>query len=245
MQIPSLPSEFVDLADVARSYNERNDCGVKALAVMLGGDYGRAHAALRSGGRVNGKGSPFGAMLRAIAAEGLVATVFHSPNTLRLCDTYNRRGAYIPQDAVHGGIYSKTVRTVEFELRDKFPGRRFLVFTSRHVLAFDGQKVIDWTVGRKHRVRFIWEITDAAPVPTIVEPTPEPKPEPKPEPQPEPTKKIVRKPRVPVVVDGRTFESFSAAYKFFGFSGNFAHLRKRFKANGFIVIEGVLFEKVA
>jgi len=105
---------------------ETNDCSVKALAVICDLTYEVAHAAMAAIGRSFRKGQR---PEKAIEAQGW--------ELWRLMS-----------------IKSKTIRTLERELAASYGGLKVLIYCSkgRHVLAWDGKMIADWSGGRQQRV---------------------------------------------------------------------------------------------
>jgi hypothetical protein len=59
-----------------------------------------------------------------------------------------------------GYFESKTVKTIEQEMRSKFPGHRFMILVAGHLLGFDGFEAVDWTQGRRHQVKKVYHVAD-------------------------------------------------------------------------------------
>ena len=57
----------------SKNVNETNDCAVKAVAIVTGVDYGRAHILFSAFGRVHGKGTPFRITAQVMDELGFVA----------------------------------------------------------------------------------------------------------------------------------------------------------------------------
>lgn len=115
--------------------NEDRDCAVKATALVTDVSYEVAHAALKAQGRKNRCGTYPVQYRSAIAAMGFEVRKVE----FKRC----------------------TVRTIGAQLRRG----KFLVRVNRHVLAVVDGKVMDWTDGRLHRVKDVYEVVSkGAPV---------------------------------------------------------------------------------
>lgn len=122
------------------AYNEANDCTVIATAVVTGLDYGSAHQLLASYGRRPRCGLPPGHYHAAIAALGFTVQRIH-------LDSLRTPG--------QGGFGPVSIERV---LRRWCRGRKFFVSFRGHVAAFDGERLADWTRGRRHHVRHVYEV---------------------------------------------------------------------------------------
>lgn len=136
------------LAEQSAHRNETNDCSVRALAVVTGEDYEAAHRALQAEGRKHRKGSTMPAIAKA--AKRLGYTMIRG----------DRRN-YV----------AKTVRTAE---RDRNLRRgAFMLEVRSHVAGMVDGQIVDWSEGRLHRIKAVWEITkDAVVAPVAPQPVP-------------------------------------------------------------------------
>ena len=112
---------------------EANDCTVKALALVSGMEYKYCHTLLAKHGRPRRSGPSWAQFYRAVSAMGLWKKEYQ--------------------------VKSKTLTTLERELKNV--KGRFLVETSggRHVCAIVNGVVEDWTAGRRHRVLRVWKVS--------------------------------------------------------------------------------------
>lgn len=125
----------------SQQHGDTNDCTVRSLAAILSainGDseadaYKLAHKAFRIAGRVLRQGCRKDVQRRAFAMVGL------------------KLGEWMPREERPG-----TSLTAERELPR---GRYFLIYTKAHVAAFDGERIVDWTSGRRTRCVGICEVT--------------------------------------------------------------------------------------
>lgn len=128
--------EYTSLQKESNRFGERNDCTVKAYAVVANVSYEEARKEMAKEGRVFRKGlkSDFYAynnrMLRRLRANGF--------------------------EVEFVGCKSKTVRTLGRNIKSK---DSFLIFTKGHVLAAKEGKIIDWTEGRCHRILTVWKVS--------------------------------------------------------------------------------------
>lgn len=120
-----------EINNVARSMNENRDCAVRAVAIVSGVDYRAAHAALKAEGRKDRCGT----------------------YPVQYCAALTKMGFEARKIEFRGA----TVRTIGSQLRRG----KFLVRVSRHVLAVVDGKVMDWTEGRLHRVKDVYEVVPA------------------------------------------------------------------------------------
>lgn len=119
---------FESLEGLSNKYGESNDCVVKALSLVTGQSYERSHNHCRLNGRYSHKGTNGRLMLKKAGVK--LVQIIHRP-------------------LIHG----KTV----MNLRGLDPTKKYVVFTAGHVLAVIGGQVKDWTEGRQHRIKFIYE----------------------------------------------------------------------------------------
>ena len=133
----SLPKK---LAEKSEKFNEDRDCSVKAVAIVCNASYEEAHAALKKAGRKNRKGANMPMIVAAIRSlgayiefEGLEADK-HKGTNQRKCPV-SRIASRLPKKG------------------------RFLALTCNHIVAVVDGEVLDWTEGRRHQVKFTWEVS--------------------------------------------------------------------------------------
>jgi len=102
---------------------ETNDCAVVAVAAVCNVPYEYAHSLFKKHGRRN-RGSTKATMISAVLKDMQVWPELIRPK-------------------------AKTVKSLKYCLPEK---GRFLVWTSRHILACVNGEIIDWTEGRLHRI---------------------------------------------------------------------------------------------
>lgn len=115
-------------------YMETNDCTVRALAVALGGNYDKAHRVMSEKGR-----KPRGGAHNQIWKAAFLECGFEL-------------------DRVKANFDSKTILSLERELREKRDRNMYLISVRGHVAMWDGFATIDWAAGRRHRIREVYHV---------------------------------------------------------------------------------------
>lgn len=161
---------------------DKNDCTVITTAVVTGIEYTEAQAILAANGRKPNKGCS--------------QIIYH--------EVIRKLGFIIKQI----NLESKTVRTAERELAQKWGGCKVMVNIRRHVLAWNGTECVDWSVGRQMRVTsafLVYPATEYEPIGRSV---------------PVPIRRKLNKPKwtvsaVTMTIDGNTTQhrSVKAAYE--------------------------------
>jgi len=121
------------IAKASRMKGEDNDCTVRALAVMLDGDYDRAHAVLEAEGRKPKRG----------------------PHHYMFLDAFEKVGLRL-QKVTPNFDGLKTIAAVEKDLRLRGDTKRYIFSVDGHVAAWDGKETVDWAAGRLHRIQNIY-----------------------------------------------------------------------------------------
>lgn len=121
---------FKSCEAVSDRFGESGDCTVKALAIAGQMPYKKAHAHLKSYGRMKHKGMSLGGVQIAYKGAGLELT---------------------PVDTE-----AKTINQFE-QMADKT--KVYLVLTRGHIVAVRHGVVQDWTKGRRHQPKLVWEVT--------------------------------------------------------------------------------------
>jgi len=111
-------------------YNDSNNCSVVAVSICTGKAYGTALNTLAKLGRRIRQGAYPSMIMKAIELHG-----------------FN----LIPYKLAKYG----TVSTITKKLPSK---GKFLIFVSGHVLTVRDGKVMDWTEGRRHRIRSVYQV---------------------------------------------------------------------------------------
>lgn len=152
---------YPNLVDAASQQDtaEKNDCAVKAVAVVCNVAYDEAWTALNKLGRKTGKGTPREMTRKAIEDFGF---------KIELVDLESVKATY-PKP--HSGL--KNITTHHHE---RFPEawgterklNNTLLFSKGHVSAFKDGVLHDWSVGRKLHVWQMWHIVPADGTPSDV-----------------------------------------------------------------------------
>lgn len=114
---------------------DRNACSVVALTIVTGKSYKKCYDALKKVGRKHGDGARVCDIFEAAALLGKRVTIAPQSAAIRKAKTVNQ----IEKVGV--------ART-----------RKYLVIVNGHILAVAGGKVHDWTSGRKHRPKYIYQV---------------------------------------------------------------------------------------
>lgn len=143
---------FSQLQKKSDEYKDRNDCAVKAVAVVTGCDYDLAHKMLAARGRKFREGT-----LSFMTKEVIRRLGFK----LELIDHMARRDLYCKKKT--GNYVYKSVTTHHFALYPEAwkDGNTYLVNTSDHVLGVIDGTVHDWTIGSSKRVTSVYKVTRA------------------------------------------------------------------------------------
>lgn len=124
---------FQSLNNLTNEYGDSNDCVVKAITLITEEPYEKVHNFCRLNGRKFRRGCNGIQMVK---------------NTgMTLNQIYLRFNKYSPAP------YGKTV----MNLRGLNPHKKYIIFTSSHMLAVVRGKVQDWTEDRQHRILSIYE----------------------------------------------------------------------------------------
>lgn len=140
---------YQQLASKASHMGEENDCTVKALALATGISYEEAHADLAARGRVKGEGFNNLALRIAITERDMDLV---------------RVDPYSIIDQYPGRHSTKLYITTHHPAR--FPqvwqnGKKYLMFTSGHVLVIDNGVTLDWSIKNSLRCFDLYEIVKA------------------------------------------------------------------------------------
>lgn len=138
---------FLKLDAEATSMNERNDCAVKALAIVCEIPYKVAHDTLSLLGRKSRHGTQMSYTEQAVELNGC---------KMELVDPQHFIAKY---PGAHKGLKSVTTHHME-----RFPeawadGETYLIRTSGHILAVVNGQNMDCTKGRAMRAKAIYRIT--------------------------------------------------------------------------------------
>ena len=123
---------------------ERNDCVVKALALVCQLPYKQVHDMLKSNGRRKGDGTnhiTFDATKKTLEGMGYKFT--------------QETPRYVYPDGHEGKYTMKTIGGV-------YPEGNVLLQSTGHQAALIDGEIQDWTQGRMHRVHYVWVVTKGA-----------------------------------------------------------------------------------
>lgn len=134
----------------SRAMNETNDCTVRALAAASGESYLEAHRALAKHGRPHRKGPS----AKRVYAHG----------------RYHIDCPALRKAALDLGCTWKVLEPTEYQAktmttatRDRRLAKgRFICMVRGHVAAVVDGEVIDWTDGRRHRIKEVYELVPGA-----------------------------------------------------------------------------------
>lgn len=122
---------------------ERNDCSVKAIALATNTPYKTVHDLFRFHGRRKGCGTFRDQQRAVLQVLGYRMVIVHNavdPN----CPVVKKNK-----------FKAKTI----MKLEDELPSRGvFIVYTSGHMLCARAGKVLDWTSGRRHRIKKVYRV---------------------------------------------------------------------------------------
>jgi len=126
----SMKNDIKKLQKESDKLGETNDCAVTAVAAVSNLPYEYVHRVFASCGRKRRKGTPF-----EVTQE-----------VLKKLNIWTDRHRFEAQ----------TITTMGRELPKK---GRFLVRIRRHILAVVDGEVLDWTEGRRHRIRQAYKVS--------------------------------------------------------------------------------------
>jgi hypothetical protein len=121
---------------------ENNDCAVKALALVLNISYANAHHALSLRGRERGQGT-----LRADTMSALESLGFHVRRRLT-AEAFGLEVGTKRPTPLHARLHPEAWAHLP----------HCLLFMPRHVAAFAGGKVEDWTGDTRAPIEEVWEV---------------------------------------------------------------------------------------
>lgn len=130
---------FDDLRQAQALHNEHNDCTVKALAVAGGMSYAKAHGICKAHGRRYKRGMSTYQVLQMLDKEYKVDRLL-SPEMQRLKDSI--------------GVKHLTANNITKALkRCGYGDRNVYAMTCDHAIGIRQGQVIDWTEGRRNRIK--------------------------------------------------------------------------------------------
>lgn len=137
------PAGFSAVDAAAQSAGERNDCAVKALALITGVEYAEVHAALTAEGRRPGCRTHNQKTLAAAERIGFVLTPRTAGWDDEIIATY---------PGVHKALKNCTTHHPRRFAKAWADQPDMLLQTSGHILAFINHEVVDWSVNNTLRI---------------------------------------------------------------------------------------------
>lgn len=135
---------YRDAELAADRMGETNDCAVRAIAVSCGVSYKEAHEALRTQGRKKRGGASNFQWIAAIRELG-----FHVNEVT---------GHFQAEEFDATGRKPLVFKTALKAPEHLDPDRRFILQSSGHVAAWNGEEIVDWSKGTRTRIRQIFEV---------------------------------------------------------------------------------------
>jgi hypothetical protein len=157
----------------SRRLGEADDCTVYACAVAAQIDYPAMHEYLAELGRKPRSGFSAMKYREALRGLGFSLGLLGGP-AYNWVDTYveggwvwnHRHGDYVWRDGHYRRTRKKIAPGIDYDsttvksLAKELTTGTYLVGTSGHVLCLRDGVVHDWTDGRCHRIRDVWEVTE-------------------------------------------------------------------------------------
>lgn len=141
-------SAFVEMYLESEAAGERNDCAVKAVALLTDTPWTKVRDYMNAAGRKPRRGTPWPVIMSAIRHFGYEPVLVASFEFIR---------RYRPNASVHSMLHVTTHHPDRFNRVWK-DGCRYLLDTRTHVAAVIDGVNHDWTKGRAKRVRAIFKI---------------------------------------------------------------------------------------
>lgn len=148
MKIKATPrtEQFDALCNSTVAHGEKNDCSVKAVALVCGVSYETAHAAMAAQGRKQGRGASTTSIELAVIALGKQVELVNPKHVI----------------AQYPGVH-KNLKNVTTHHPARFPsvwknGGTYLAYIRGHVLAIVDGVVHDWTAGKSKQIYRIREV---------------------------------------------------------------------------------------
>lgn len=142
-----LTEEYAAMRSAAGELNEKNDCSVRALALVCEITYQEAHALLTLEGRKNRHGTPFSYTCAALESLGFKAVRIEQNDII----------------SQYPGIHSTALKGITSHHPARFPdvwknGKKYLMQTRGHILAVIDGKAHDWSAGKALRCKVLYEV---------------------------------------------------------------------------------------
>lgn len=145
----SFSPKFTELQMEAYMIGERNDCTVKAVALVCDVPYKTAHEALKKVGRENGKRTF--EYLAAVRSLGFHVREWSFTEKQEVIWSYPKGHTHLHSITTH---HPRRFPKAWMPHRNK----RLLFLVHRHIAAVVRGEVHDWTVNKSKRVTQIWEV---------------------------------------------------------------------------------------
>ncbi len=123
------------IAAASKSYNEKNDCAVRAVAVATGLDYEVVHAEFEKRGRKRRHGIYIHVTMEVLKALGFQCKEIK--------------------------VKARTIRTLQ-QSRELPLWGSFIVRTTKHLTGVVDRAFLDWAVTTVKRVQAVWLVTPLA-----------------------------------------------------------------------------------
>ena len=141
--------KFDEMEAESKLFNEKNDCSVKAVAVVCGVTYAQARFALHQAGRRPGYGALTHEIHNAVKSLGKVAKRDNSFISVCLDHLRNTKNYVV-----------KNVTTRQLTMFPELAvGGNWLVYTNGHVIAVKDGKVHCWGATRALRIKSVYEVS--------------------------------------------------------------------------------------
>jgi hypothetical protein len=152
IKIVNTSPKFNNITADSRAEFEWNDCGVKAVALLCDVPYTVARAKLKELGRTDRKGTPYQAIYAAIDFFGYEIRKWTIAEHRAVIDSYPGHHKMLHQITTHHPRRFKAVWAAHAD-------KRLLLCVRKHVAAYVGGEVVDWSVNSSKRIWQIVEVT--------------------------------------------------------------------------------------
>lgn len=147
--------DYSKLREASKTYGEKGDCAVVAVAIACEVSYDEARKALRKAGRKDRQGTYTYQIRKAVESLGFTWKEWTIKERLALLDSYPRNKGRHPASLTtrHPIRYAETWGQID---------QTMMVFTAGHVAAFRDGKLHDWSENRSNRIIEMVRIYKAA-----------------------------------------------------------------------------------
>jgi len=125
-----MKADLKTIAKESKRLNEKRDCAVRAVTAISNLPYHYVHKAFADSGRIRGHVTQFTVTEKTLKK----LNIWIEPHTFT----------------------AKTIVSLGKELPKK---GRYLVRTSGHILAAVDGEIMDWTKGRRHRIKQVYKVS--------------------------------------------------------------------------------------